>query len=159
MSFQRTLSIAALACLAAVTAGCGSAASGPSNGTSNGTSKPAALPPGQRATGTPLKVGYINLEGGSGASAPDFRVGAEMAVSYVNNYLNGFGGHSVQLIRCYTDGTPASSAACANQMVDDKVLLVIQGVAAPTAPDPILAKAGIPYVEPNGIGPADLDTP
>jgi hypothetical protein len=51
----------------------------------------------------------------------------ELAVSYVNSHLNGFGGHLVQLIRCYTDGTSASSTACANQLVDDKVPLVIQG--------------------------------
>jgi branched-chain amino acid transport system substrate-binding protein len=82
-----------------------------------------------------------------------------VAVSYVNGYLNGFGGHPVELIRCYTDGTPASSAACANQMVDDKVPLVIEGVDANTASVPILAKAGIPYVLPDGAGPAELDTP
>jgi branched-chain amino acid transport system substrate-binding protein len=104
-------------------------------------------------------VGYINLEGGSKISDPEFREGAQVAISYVNGHLNGFGGHPVQPIMCYTDGSPASTTACANQMVDGKVPLVIQGVDANTAADPILANAGIPYVLPEGVGPADLDTP
>jgi branched-chain amino acid transport system substrate-binding protein len=153
MSFRRTFSIAAVVCLAAVAAGCAPAAP------ETGTAKPAALAPGQRATGAPLKVGYINQEGASGYSAPEYTEGAELAVSYVNGYLNGFGGHPVQLIKCYTDGTPASSTACANQMVDEKVPLVIRGVDATSAAVPILAKAGIPYVVPDGVGPAELDTP
>src|ERR1700730_8999647 len=103
MSFRKTISVAALACLAAGAAGCGSAAAGPSNGASNEAPKPAALPPGQRATGAPLKVGYINVQGGPTISAPEFTEGAELAVGYVNGYLNGFGGHPVQLIKCYTD--------------------------------------------------------
>jgi branched-chain amino acid transport system substrate-binding protein len=165
MSFRRTISVAALACLAAGAAGCGSAASGPatgapaSAGASSAASTPAALPPGQKATGTPLKVGFINVEGGPTISAPEYSEGAELAVSYVNGYLNGFGGHPVQLVPCHTDGTVASTTACANQMVDDKLPLVIRGNDTNTAADPILAGAGIPYVQSAGSGPADFDTP
>jgi branched-chain amino acid transport system substrate-binding protein len=103
-------------------------------------------------------VGYINVEG-STVSNPEYAEGADLAVGYVNDYLDGFGGHPVQLIKCYTDGTPASSTACANQLVDDKVPLVIQGDDPDTASVPILAKAGIPYVLPDGAGPAAVDTP
>jgi branched-chain amino acid transport system substrate-binding protein len=159
MSFRRMFLIPALACLAAVATGCGSAAPSPSNGASNEASRPVVLPLGQRATGEPLKVGYINVQGGSAVSDPEFTEGAELAVSYVNGHLNGFGGHPVQLIKCYTDDTSASTAACANQMVSDKVPLVIQGSDTNTSADLILARAGIPYVLPNGNGPADLDTP
>src|ERR1700719_4714885 len=112
MSFRLTITVAALACLAAGAAGCGSAAAGPSHGASNEAPKLAALPSGQRATGAPLKVGYINLQGGPTISSPNFTVGAELAAGYVNDYLNGFGGHPVQLTKCYTDGTPASTTAC-----------------------------------------------
>jgi branched-chain amino acid transport system substrate-binding protein len=167
MSFRRTISVAALACLAAGVAGCGSAASGPSTGApaeasagaSSAASASAALPTGQKATGTPLKVGYINLQGGPTISAPEYGVGAELALGYVNGYLNGFGGHPVQLVPCHTDGTPASTTACANQMVDAKVPLVIMGIDTNSAADPILARASIPFVLPSGSGPADLDTP
>jgi branched-chain amino acid transport system substrate-binding protein len=160
VSFRRTISIAALACLATGAAGCGSgsAAAGPSNGASNEVPKPAALPSGKKATGTPLKVGYMNVQGGPTVSSPGFTQGAELGVSYVNSHLNGFGGHPVQLIRCYTDGTPASSTACANQLVDDKVPLVILGTEVTPEAVPILAKAGIPFVEPTGDAPAEMDT-
>jgi branched-chain amino acid transport system substrate-binding protein len=104
-------------------------------------------------------VGYINVQGGPTVSSPGFTQGAELAVSYVNGYLNGFGGHPVQLIRCYTDGTPAASTSCANRLVDDKVPLVILGTEVTPEAVPILAKAGIPFVEPTGNAPAEMDTP
>jgi branched-chain amino acid transport system substrate-binding protein len=168
MSFRRTLSIAALACLPAVAAGCGSATSGSATsgssttaGSSNSAdpSPVAAQSSGQKATGTPIKVGYLNLQGGSVISLPQLTQGAEVAVGYVDSELDGFGGHPVQLVKCYTDGSTASSTACANEFVDDKVPLVIFGVDADTAATPILAKAGIPQVLPNESGAADLDTP
>ena len=125
----------------------------------NSASKPAALPPGQRATGTPIKVGYLNLEGGPTISSPRYREGAELAVSYVNGYLNGFGGHPVQLIKCFMDGTPASSIACALRLVEDEVSLVIRGANTNSAEAEILTKAGIPYVLAYGVGPVELNTP
>jgi branched-chain amino acid transport system substrate-binding protein len=158
-SLRTMISVAALACLAAGTASCssssgGSAVSGhPAEGTT------AASSTGHRATGTPIKVGYINLQGGSAVSVPEFTEGADAAVTYINSELNGFGGHPVQLVKCYTDSSPASTTTCANEMVDDQVPLVIRGIDANTASDPILAKAGIPYVGGSGTGPADLDTP
>jgi branched-chain amino acid transport system substrate-binding protein len=92
-------------------------------------------------------------------SLPQFTQGAEVAVSYVNSELDGFGGHPVQLVKCYTDGSTASSTACANEFVDDKVPLVIYGEDANTAAVSILAKAGIPLVLPTESGAATLDTP
>jgi branched-chain amino acid transport system substrate-binding protein len=168
MSFRRTLSIAALACLPVVAVGCGSASSGSATSASSATTgssnsaspaSAAAQTAGHQATGTPIKVGYLNLQGGPAISLPQYTQGAEVAVSYVNSELDGFGGHPIQLVKCYTDATPASSTACANEFVDDKVPLVIYGVDADTAAAPILAKAGIPQVMPNENGAADLDTP
>jgi branched-chain amino acid transport system substrate-binding protein len=159
LSFRQTFITAAITCLVAAAAGCGSAASDSSNQPSHQTKKAAVLPPGQRAAGTAIKVGYINVQGGPTISSPAFTEGAELAVSYANGYLNGIAGHPIQLIKCYTDGTTASTTACANQLVSDNVPLVIQGSDTNTSADPILAGAGIPYVTPNGNGPADLDTP
>jgi branched-chain amino acid transport system substrate-binding protein len=115
-------------------------------------------PPGQRAAGTPVKVGYINLEGGR-ISSPKYREGAELAVSYVNDCLCGFGGHPVELVRRYMDGTPESSAACARELVNAGVSVVIRGSNTNSAEAEIFAAAGIPYVLAYGVGPDELTAP
>lgn len=112
------------------------------------------------ATGDPIRFGFINLEGGSLISIPQFRIGAEAAVAYVNENMGGIGGRPIELVRCNTNATPESSAACANQLVDADVPLVAMGVDA--NPGPIvetLAGAGITYVTNTGNTTAELTTP
>src|ERR1700756_623684 len=62
------------------------------------------------ATGTPVRVGLINDEGGTASSWPEIRIGAQAAIEYANQYLGGIAGRPVQLDTCESRGTPASSA-------------------------------------------------
>src|SRR6478735_9729586 len=82
----------------------------------------AALPttelPVQPATGAPVKIGLITLEGGPMVSIPEIRVGAEAAVRYVNENAGGLAGHPIELITCKEFEDTASAASCANQMVE-----------------------------------------
>jgi branched-chain amino acid transport system substrate-binding protein len=99
------------------------------------------------ATGTPVKVGLINDEGGTAESWPEIRIGAQAAISYANAYLGGIAGRPVSLDICESKGTSASSAACANQMIADHVVAVLHGIdsnAGSTAQT--LMNAGIPVI-------------
>ena len=99
------------------------------------------------AAGAPVLVGLINDEGGSDANWPEIRIGAQAAVAYANAYLGGIAGRPVQLDACKSQGTPASSAACANQMIADHVVAVLHGIdsdAGDTAQT--LMNAGIPVI-------------
>jgi branched-chain amino acid transport system substrate-binding protein len=99
------------------------------------------------AVGTPVVVGFINDEGGTDANWPEIRIGAQAAVAYANAYLGGIAGRPIQLDICKSQGTPASSAACANQMIADHVVAVLHGIdsdAGDTAQT--LMNAGIPVI-------------
>lgn len=113
------------------------------------------------ASGAPVKVGLINVEGGQTVSSPASREAAEAAAQYANDYLGGIGGRPIELVPCLTLGTPESSTSCANELAgNDEVVAV--ALATDTSSDlivPVVTGAGIPYV--TGVGPsrADLTTP
>lgn len=81
-----------------------------------------------KATGTPIKLGFINQNAGSVQTDPEDEVAADATVKYINEQLNGVDGHPIVLDKCVTDGTAATSQKCAQQMVADKPLFVIGGV-------------------------------
>jgi branched-chain amino acid transport system substrate-binding protein len=99
------------------------------------------------ASGAPVKVGIINDEGGTAESWPEIRIGAQAAVAYGNQYLGGIAGRPVQLDVCESKGTPASSAACANQMIADHVVAVLHGIDSDSGTTTqTLMNAGIPVI-------------
>jgi branched-chain amino acid transport system substrate-binding protein len=107
------------------------------------------IPPGGKraATGAPVKVGMINDEGGTAASWPEIRIGAQAAFAYATAYLGGIAGRPLQLDVCESKGTSASSAACANQMIADHVVAVLHGIDSDAgATAQTLMNAGIPVI-------------
>ncbi|GAA4351949.1 hypothetical protein GCM10023145_16870 [Angustibacter luteus] len=68
----------------------------------------------------------MNLEAGP-ITAPGYRTAAEAAASYVNDYLGGVGGHPIKIESCVTDGQPATSQRCANQLLDKKPVFILGG--------------------------------
>lgn len=110
-------------------------------------------------TGDPLVIGFINLEGSPRGSLPELRAGSEAALKYINAELNGVEGRPIEFDVCITNGSPESSTACANQMVERRVVAVLGGVDLGSAASlPILTAAGIPYVGMTPLLPADLTT-
>ena len=111
------------------------------------------------AQGEPLLVGFVNTEGSPLASIPDVRIGSEAARDYINAELDGVGGRPIRFEVCITDSLPEASTACANQMVEKRVVAVLGGVDLGSAAAlPILMAAGIPYVATTPLLPADFTT-
>src|SRR6201999_816525 len=108
-----------------------------------------ALGTPQPATGSPVSVGII-LDGGGGntvGSAPLVQQGAEMGVAYANAYKGGLDGHKINMVFCQNQETPAGGQACANQLVQDKVVAVVLPFTGEGATEvPTITKAGIPYI-------------
>jgi branched-chain amino acid transport system substrate-binding protein len=142
---------------ALVAAGCSSSASSGSSGSSTssstaGASSTAAAASGsvfgtpKKATGTPYTFGMINDETGA-VTFPEARQGAIAAANYVNNYLGGINGHPIKIDECTGDGTPATAARCANQLVAAHPLAIL-GAADVGAPAsiPIYAHANLAYL-------------
>ncbi len=129
---MRTSKIAvgiALAALLAVGSGCGdddSASGNEADGGSASTSAPTSSGTPADDALEPVTVGFHNLEGGS-ISLPDVRIGFEAGLQYVNEKLGGINGHPLEAIDCQTDGTPEASLNCANEFVEKRAVLSVQG--------------------------------
>jgi branched-chain amino acid transport system substrate-binding protein len=180
----RLAPVGALAVAAVLTAACGS-----SSKSSNATSPPTtAAAPGGATTvaaattaagavttaaaatgattgaanasraGETIKIGYANNEGGV-FSLPEFRIGGEVAVDYINKN-GGVNGAKIELVGCLADASPEGSINCANKFVEQKVAIAYTGIdVASDAQLPILSKAGIPFISSNSWGTAQRNDP
>jgi branched-chain amino acid transport system substrate-binding protein len=138
----------------------GSSSSSSSAGTTVSTAGLSAYLPGKVASGTPVKVGLINNEGSSPQSEPSVGDAAVAAADYANAELGGIGGHPIKVYRCGENEDTASAAACANELVQDNVAVVVIGSTSMGAVMvPIITKAGIPYVSVTGSATQELTTP
>ncbi len=155
--------IGAVACSSSSSTPNSSTSSPAGTSSSSGTASAAGLSaylPGKKATGTPVKVGLINNEGSSPQSEPSVGDAAVAAADYANAELGGIGGHPIKVYRCGENEDTASATACANQMVQDNVTVVVIGSTSMGAVMvPIIAKAGIPYVSVTGSASQELTTP
>src|SRR3954451_10506920 len=61
----------------------------------------AALGTENKATGSPITLGMLNLESGP-VAFPEYSAAAKAAVAYINDYKGGIGGHPIQLDVCAT---------------------------------------------------------
>jgi branched-chain amino acid transport system substrate-binding protein len=92
-------------------------------------------------------LGMINQEDAPVGSFPEAREAAQAAVAHVNDDLGGVNGRPLRLEVCRTNGSPESSAACANSLLEKKPVAVLGGVDLGAAASlPVFEKAGIPYV-------------
>ena len=148
-------SLTALAAAGLLAAGCGSSSSTSSASTSAASSSASStvaaanssvLGTPNKATGSPYVFGMINDETGA-VTFPEARQGAQAAADYVNDYLGGINGHPIQIENCTGDGTPATAARCANELVA-KHPIAILGAADVGAPAsiPIYGHANLAYI-------------
>jgi len=147
--------LAALALIAA--AGCTTSEGSDDDGGGGGATTPVTdevptTEAGTAASGEPIKLGYVNTDTGATA-IPELTEGAELAAERINAHADGINGRPIELVTCGTDGTPESSASCANKMVDAGVVAVIEGGdLGSDAKVPILGDAGIPLLGTSTLG-------
>ncbi|MGW0357085.1 ABC transporter substrate-binding protein [Nocardia nova] len=150
------LGLIALVPAIALATACGSSDSS----SSSSAEAPSSAFPDKPATGSPIKIGLINPEGGPAVSQPSNREAAEAVVKYANANLGGIAGHPIQLVTCAAKEDPASNRDCANQMVESKVsAVVVTTTAYGDAMVPVITGAGIPYLTPAGASGAEMTTP
>jgi branched-chain amino acid transport system substrate-binding protein len=164
-SRHRTAAFATLAATATLLAACGSsddkaATDNTAKATSTATQDAsAALGSESKATGSPITVGLLNLESGA-VTFPEYSAAAKAAVSYINDYKGGIGGHPVKLDVCATDGQPATSARCAGQIADKQPAFILGGadIGGPGS-FPIYKKAGLAYLGGIPFTPVESNAP
>ena len=163
MKRLRWFSVTAAAVLALTAAGCSSSSSSssttPSSGSTTAAASSSVFGTPKKATGSPYVFGMINDETGA-VTFPEARQGSIAAVNYVNNYLDGINGHPIVIDECTGDGTPATAARCANQLVAAHPLAIL-GAADVGAPAsiPIYAHANLAYLGGIPFTPVPMTAP
>jgi len=105
-------------------------------------------------TGEPFVIGVVNTEGAPGLDFPEFTTAFKAAAEHINRDLGGFKGRPVRLEPCVAKGTPESSQACAQELADKKVDLVMLGIDIFVA-YPTYAAARIPVIGAVPVLPTD----
>ncbi|MBH0779226.1 ABC transporter substrate-binding protein [Nocardia bovistercoris] len=86
------------------------------------------LGPENKATGAPVKIGFIT----TGPKAPVYTEETEVAnatVAYINNHLGGINGRPIELIACEDEIQVSLSRNCANKFVQSDAVAVVSGEA------------------------------
>jgi branched-chain amino acid transport system substrate-binding protein len=150
--------------LVAVIAGVGFALAGCTAGTPTDTGSAAApdadvFGTPNAATGDPIVFGTLDVASGP-VTFPEVLAAEQAAVEYVNAYLGGIGGRPIKLVSCETDGTPATSQRCANQILDQNPVAIIGGadVGSPGA-IPIWEGADLAYLGGIPFTPVEQASP
>jgi branched-chain amino acid transport system substrate-binding protein len=112
-----------------------------------------SVPAPTPATGTPFVIGVVNTEGVPSLDFPEFRQSFEAARDYANS-IGGVAGRPFEIVSCIAKGTPESSQACAQQMAEAKVELVLLGLDV-FVDHPTYEAAGIPVIGMVPIFPPD----
>jgi branched-chain amino acid transport system substrate-binding protein len=73
----------------------------------------------------PVTIGWVNQQGGTQQVGPLATVGAQTAVKYVNSQLGGVDGHPVALKECFIRSADEEGTTCAQQLLADKQVKVI----------------------------------
>ncbi len=73
----------------------------------------------------PVTIGWINQQGGQQSIGPLATNGAQMAVKYINTELGGVDGHPVALKTCFITSAEEEGKTCAQQLLADKQVNVI----------------------------------
>jgi branched-chain amino acid transport system substrate-binding protein len=112
--------------------------------------------PGGVASGEPIKIGYVNQEGGV-PSFPDTSVGADSGVWFVNNFLGGVGGRPIELVKCFVVDETDSQKCAQEMLANDEVQAVLVGAMA-SANLPLLEtlKDKKPVFIPNPLTPEEF---
>ncbi len=74
---------------------------------------------------TPVTVGWINQQGGAVSIGPLATEGAETAIKYINSQLGGVDGHPLMLSTCFITSAEEEGTTCAQQMLANKSIDVV----------------------------------
>ncbi len=80
-----------------------------------------------KASGEPLVIGIYTPADNPTFTAPELIDGADAAVQYVNNDLDGIAGRPIELVTCKSDYTAPGLTSCANKLFQANPTIIIPG--------------------------------
>ncbi len=81
-----------------------------------------------KATGEPITLGMINQENTPAGSFPELSAAVRAGIAFINEQLGGVDGRPIELEVCNTKFSPEGSTACAQQLSEAGVPVVLGGI-------------------------------
>jgi branched-chain amino acid transport system substrate-binding protein len=105
----------------------------------------------------PVKIGWVNNEGGQVLIGPTATQGAELAIQYANEQTGGIGGHPLELVKCQIANTEEEGTVCGQQFLNDDEIHVVAvgGVAVGASAMEAVLSPAKPMVFSIAVGPGD----
>ncbi|MDY7102958.1 MAG: ABC transporter substrate-binding protein [Actinomycetota bacterium] len=76
----------------------------------------------------PIKIGYINQDGGAIVVSSTHDDGVDIAVEYLNSQAGGIGGHPIEIVPCLIANSEEEGQQCGQDFAnDDEIVAVISG--------------------------------
>ena len=84
--------------------------------------------PGGAASGDPIRIGYINQDGGSIVVSSTHDDGVDFAVQFINEQAGGIGGRPIEIVQCFIANAEEEGQQCGQEFAnDDSIVAVISG--------------------------------
>jgi branched-chain amino acid transport system substrate-binding protein len=109
----------------------------------------------------PVKIGWVNNQGGQVLVGPTATNGAALAAKWINQHAGGIGGHPIQIVNCFIPNTEAEGTTCGDQLLATKGLEAIAfgGVAVGASSVEAVVSPKIPIFCGICINPSDVTNP
>jgi branched-chain amino acid transport system substrate-binding protein len=105
----------------------------------------------------PVKIGYINQQGGSIVVTDTNDDGVDIGVQYINDHAGGIGGRPLEVVQCFIADTEEEGQQCGQQFAnDDEIVAVVSGPTVTGTESFYAALAGQkPVIHGVSVNPAD----
>ena len=105
----------------------------------------------------PVKIGYINQQGGSIVVTDTNDDGVDIGVKFINDEAGGIGGRPLEVVQCFIANTEEEGQQCGQQFAnDDEIVAVVTGPTVTGTESFYAALAGSkPVVSGVSVNPAD----
>jgi branched-chain amino acid transport system substrate-binding protein len=105
----------------------------------------------------PIKIGYINQQGGAVVVTETNDDGVDIGVQYINEQAGGIGGHPLEVVTCFIANTEEEGAQCGQEFAnDDEIVAIVTGPTVTGTESFYAAIAGEkPVVAGVSVNPAD----
>jgi branched-chain amino acid transport system substrate-binding protein len=88
-------------------------------------------PGAAKAKLSPIKIGYVNQEGGAIVIGKTADNGVDAAVKFVNRYAGGIRGHRIVVVKCFIASSEEEGQKCGQKFANDKsIVAVVTGAIA-----------------------------
>jgi branched-chain amino acid transport system substrate-binding protein len=105
----------------------------------------------------PVKIGYVNQQGGSIVVTDTNDDGVDIGVKYINDHAGGIGGRPLEVEQCFIADTEEEGQQCGQQFAnDDDIVAVVSGPTVTGTESFYAALAGAkPVIHGVSVNPAD----